>query len=86
MGNEQDEGSLAWLVPVNDFRLLHYLLDKKARAKKSDRELKTLTDEDRASMGLGQYAQHTCCDTHSNAHLFPIFVFRDEDEEVRVMQ
>ena len=28
VGSEQDEGSLAWMVPVNDFKLLHRLLDK----------------------------------------------------------
>ena len=31
VGSEQDEGSLAWMVSVNDFRLLHRLLGKKAR-------------------------------------------------------
>ena len=56
LGSEQDKGSLVWMVPVNDFRLLHRLLGKKARANKSDRELKTLTVESRASMDLGQYA------------------------------
>ena len=81
VGSEQDRGSLAWLVPVNDFKLLHRLLGKKARASKSDRELKILTEESRASRGLGQYAQHTCCSTHSNSHLFPIFVSREEDAE-----
>jgi hypothetical protein len=53
VGSEQDEGSLAWMVPVDDFRLLHRLLGKEARANKSDRELKTLTVESRSSMGLG---------------------------------
>ena len=43
VGSEQDEGSLAWMVPVNDFRLLHRLLGQKARVNKLDRELKTLT-------------------------------------------
>ena len=81
VGSEQDKGSLAWLVPVNDFKLLHRLLDKKARSNKVDRELKTLTAESRASRGLGQYAQHSCCSTHSNSHLFPIFVSREEEAE-----
>jgi hypothetical protein len=81
VGSEQDEGSLTWMVPVNDFRPLHRLLGKKARVNKSDRELKALTEEGRACKGLGQYAQHTCCSTHANAHLFPIFVFREEEEE-----
>jgi hypothetical protein len=84
--NEQDEGSLSWMVPVNDFRLLNHLLGKKARSNKSDRKLKTLTEEGRTSMVLGQYAQHTCCITHSNDHLFPIFVFREEDEEGSINQ
>ena len=86
VGSEQDRGSLAWLVPVNDFKLLHRLLGKKARASKSDRELKILTEESRASRGLGQYAQHTCCSTHSNSHLFPIFVSREEDAEDNIRQ
>jgi hypothetical protein len=81
VGSKQDKGSLAWLVPVNDFKLLHRLLGKKARVSKPDRELKTLTEESRASRGLGQYAQHTCCSTHSNSHLFPIFISREEDAE-----
>ena len=81
VGSEQDRSNLAWLVPVNDFKLLHRLLAKKGRASKSDRELKTLTEESKASRGLGQYAQHTCCSTHSNSHLFPIFVSREEDAE-----
>jgi hypothetical protein len=82
LGNEQDKGSLAWMVPVNDFKLLHHLLTKN----KSDRELKTLTVESRASRGLGQYVQHTCCSTHSNSHLFPIFVSREEDTEDNIRQ
>ena len=86
VGSEQDEGSLAWMVPVNDFKLLHRLLGKKARANKSDRESKTLTAESRASRGLGQYAQHSCCSTHSNSHLFPIFVSREEGEEDSIRQ
>ncbi len=45
VGSEQDEGSLSWMVPVNDFRLLDRLIGKKANANKSDRELKTLTEE-----------------------------------------
>ena len=53
VGSEQNEGSLSWMVPVNDFRLLHRLLVKKTRANKPDRELKSLTEEGRASMGLG---------------------------------
>jgi hypothetical protein len=76
VGSEQNEGSLAWMVSVNDFRVLHRLLGKKTRANKPDRELKSLTEEGRASLGLGQYAQHTCCGTHSNVHLFPIFVYK----------
>jgi hypothetical protein len=84
VGSEQDEReghhpSLAWLVPVNDFALLHRILSKKSRTNKSDRKLKTLTVESRASIGLGQYAQHTCCSTHSNSHLFPVFVSREEE-------
>ena len=86
LGSEQDKGSLVWMVPVNDFKLLHHLLGKKARASKSDRELKTLTVESRASRSLGQYAQHTCYSTHSNSHLFPIFVLREEDVEDNIRQ
>jgi hypothetical protein len=86
VGSEQDKGSLVWMVPVNDFKLLHRLLGKKARASKSDRELKTLTVESQGSRGLGQYAQHTCCSTHSNSHLFPIFVSREEDVEDTMRQ
>jgi hypothetical protein len=85
VASEQDESSSAWMVSVNDVRLLYHLLGKKARANKSDREFNTLTEEGRASMGLGQYAQDTFCGTHSNAHVFPIFVFR-EDEEGSVRQ
>ncbi len=34
--------------------------------------------ESRASIGLGQYAQHTCCATHANAHLNPFTISREE--------
>jgi len=91
VGSERDEReghhpSLAWMVPVNDFSLLHRLLGKKPRTNKSDRKLKTLTVESRASIGLGQYAQHTCCRTHSNSHLFPIFVSREEEAGDRLRE
>ncbi len=49
VGNEKDEGSLAWMVSVNDLRFLHHLLGQKGRTNKSDRELKTLTEEGRAA-------------------------------------
>jgi len=49
VGSEQDEGSLSWMVSVNDLRLLHRLLGKKGRTNKSDRELKTLTEEGRSA-------------------------------------
>jgi len=53
---------------------------------KAERELKVLTVEGRASAGLGQYAQHTCCGAHANAHLFPIFSFREGEEGKRGRQ
>jgi len=53
---------------------------------KVERELKVLTVEGRASAGLGQYAQHTCCGAHANAHLFPIFIFREGEEGERGRQ
>jgi Rieske Fe-S protein len=164
VGSEQLGGSLAWLVPTNDFGLLYRLLDKSSkcahggcktspnynyenetkglycaahkqegmadvknakcthkgcttppnynfenetkrlycsahkkegmvdmqkctrRTMKAERELKGLTVEGRASTGLGQYAQHTCCGAHANAHLFPIFIFREGEEGRRGRQ
>jgi hypothetical protein len=71
---------------MNDFKLLHHLLDKKDRTNKSDRELKTLTSESRSSRGLGQYTQHSSCNTHSNSHLFPVFVSREEDVEDNIRE
>ena len=78
VGSEEPDGSAAWLIPKNDFPLLHRLLSRKTRATKMVKELKTLTEESRASIGLGQYAQHTCCATHANAHLFPLTISREE--------
>ena len=84
--SEELDGSLVWLVPKNYTPLLHRLLSKKTRATKTVKELKTLTEEGRASAGLGQYAQHTCCDTHSNAHLFPLTISREALRVDRVMR
>ena len=68
-------GSSTWLVPRNDFPLLRLL-------GKDHRELKALTVEGRATAGLGQYAQQTCCFVHVNVHLFPLFILREEGDGV----
>ena len=74
VGSKGLKGSTAWLIPPNDFPLLHSLLGHK------DKTLRALTADDRVAPGLGQYAQHTCCEKHVNAHLFPIFVLHESEE------
>jgi hypothetical protein len=34
--------------------------------------------------GLGQFAQHTCCEQHVNAYLFPIYIMREAPEPANV--
>ena len=88
-GSEGIPGSLSWLIPENDFALLHSVIARESKlVGKKHAELKALTVEGRASAGLGQYAQHTCCPVHVNAHLFPIFILREDvqDEEFWELQ
>jgi hypothetical protein len=65
----------AWLVPREDIELLRPLLKQK------DSHLRKVTGDDMVSSGLGQYAQHTCCQDHVNAHLFPISILQENEEK-----
>ncbi len=38
------------------------------------------------SVGLGQYAQHSCCFDHVNAHIFPMFTLREEAGSTELRQ
>lgn len=71
VGSERLPGSLAWFIPQNDLCLLRRLLGPR------DQELLALTKARLVGRGLGQYAQHTCCLSHVNTHLFPICILRE---------
>lgn len=74
VGSNGLRGSTAWLIPPNDFDLLRSLL------KRQHGHLKNATADSLVSPGLGQYAQHTHCPTHVNAHLFPIYILHETEE------
>ena len=95
-GSEAINGSLSWFIPTDEFGLLHTVIESSAAERLSlfpeatalvssyianlHAELKALTAEDKACEGIGQYVQHTHCNTHRNAHLFPIFILREDAE------
>ena len=80
-GSEAILGSLSWFIPADDFGLLHTVIDSEGKLGNMHAELKALTAEDKACEGIGQYVQHTHCNTHRNAHLFPIFILREDVED-----
>ena len=78
-GSDGVPGRLSWLIPENDFALLHQVIASEDTIGIEHAELTALlTAKGGASEGLGQYAQHTCCPVHVNAHLFPIFMLGDD--------
>jgi hypothetical protein len=84
VGSDGVPGSLSWLIPENDFALMHQVIASEATIGVKHAELTALTAEGRALAGVGQYAQHTCCPVHVNAHLFPMFMLGADvgDEEL----
>ena len=80
-GTKLMKDSLAWLIPPQDLALLQALM---TGSRFSNTQLKTLVQEQTEAQGLGQYAQHTCCPVHVNAHLFPMFMLGADvgDEEL----
>ena len=78
-GSDGVPGSLAWLIPEEDFALLNQVIAReKTIGGIEHAELTAVMAEGNASAGLGQYAQHTCCPVHVNAHLFPISMLGDD--------
>jgi hypothetical protein len=80
VGSEGVHGSSAWLIPHDDVPLLRRLMGQ------GHRNLRSLTGEGRESVGLGQYAQHSCCFDHVNAHIFPMFTLREEAGSTELRQ
>ena len=96
-GSEAILGSHSWFIPTDEFGLLHTVIESQLAClpQASERvssyianmhaELKALTTEEKACEGIAQYVQHTHCNTHRNAHLFPIFILREDVEDGQML-
>ena len=80
VGSEGVNGSSDCLIPHDDVPLLLRLTGQ------GHRNLRTLTGEGRESVGLGQYAQHSCCFDQVNAHIFPMFTLREQTDSTDLRQ
>ncbi len=93
-GSTSMRDSQAWVIPPQDIPLLQQkIIDKRLQ----NTVLHNLVKNHQTSKhGLAHYAQHTCCDKHVNAYLFPICIMdsalpgkkrsRNGDEEVMDVQ
>ena len=73
--------SQAWVIPPEDMPLLKQRIDV---WEQQNTHLDNLIKNQRTwQKGLGQFAQHTCCEHHVNAYLFPIYIMREAGEPPR---
>jgi hypothetical protein len=75
-GSKDMRGSRAWVIPPQDAQLLKQCITQRNL---QNSQLASLVKK-RSSQkgdGLAQFTQHTCCERHVNAYLFPIAVMRE---------
>lgn len=73
--------SEAWVIPPEDMPLLRENIQCWSQ---QNTHLHNLVKHSETwQQGLGQFAQHTCCENHVNSYLFPICIMRAEPRRQR---
>ena len=71
-----NKDSQAWVIPPEDMPLLRENIQCWSQ---QNTDLHNLVKHSETwQQGLGQFAQHTCCENHVNSYLFPICIMRAE--------
>jgi len=66
--------SRAWVIPPEDMPLLQQHI--KCWSQQNTHLHNLVKHRETWQQGLGQFAQHTCCEKHVNSYLFPICIMR----------